>query len=69
MHMMNLGTHCLVIGQVEGSHISEEFLTEGKPDLDRINPAVFCLEGAAYFSVGEFVAKAYSVGKELKEKK
>ena len=69
VHMLNLGMHCLVIGQVEGSHISEEYLTDGKPDIDRINPVVFCKESAAYFSVGDFIGKAFGVGRELKEKK
>jgi flavin reductase (DIM6/NTAB) family NADH-FMN oxidoreductase RutF len=67
VHILNLGSHSLVIGQVEGSYISEGCLTDGKPDADKIRPMVFNMESASYLTFGDVMAKAYSVGKELKK--
>jgi len=65
VHILNLGSHALVIGQVEGSYMSEECLTDGKPDAEKIRPAIFNLETSCYLAFGEVVAKAYSIGREL----
>jgi flavin reductase (DIM6/NTAB) family NADH-FMN oxidoreductase RutF len=65
MHILNLGSHALVIGQVEGSYISEGCLTDGKPDVEKIRPAIFNLEASSYLAFGGVVAKAYSIGREL----
>jgi flavin reductase (DIM6/NTAB) family NADH-FMN oxidoreductase RutF len=66
IHILNLGTHAFVIGEVKGSHISEECLTDGKPDVKKIRPIIFNLEMQDYSAIGEVIAKAWSAGKDLK---
>ncbi|MFC1990694.1 flavin reductase family protein [Chloroflexota bacterium] len=69
VHILNLGSHSLVIGKIEETHVSETCLTDGKPDIDKIKPLAYV--GAPhrhYQSLGTLVAKAYSVGQELKKK-
>lgn len=66
-HLLNLGTHSFVIGQIEGSYISEDSILNGRPDTERIRPMVFDMEASVYLSFGKEVAKAYSVGRELKK--
>jgi len=66
VHILNLGSHAFVIGQIEGSYISEDCASDGKPDTEKIRPMVFNLESSVYLSFGEVVAKAYSIGRELK---
>ncbi len=66
-HLLNLGTHSFVIGQIEGSYISEDCILNGRPDTERIRPMVFDMEASVYLSFGKEVAKAYSVGRELKK--
>ena len=41
-------------------------MTSGKPDVNKIKPLIFNLETNEYIAFGKVVAKAYSVGKELK---
>jgi flavin reductase (DIM6/NTAB) family NADH-FMN oxidoreductase RutF len=65
VHILNLGTHAFVIGEVKGSHVSEECLSDGKPDVKKIKPMIFNLESSEYASFGEVIGKAWSVGKEL----
>jgi len=66
IHILNLGSHAFIIGQIEGSHISKDCISNGKPDTERIRPMIFNMEAFFYLSFGEVVAKAYSVGRELK---
>jgi len=66
VHILNLGSHSFVIGQVEGTYVAESCLTDGKPDVNKIRPLIFNLETNEYIAFGKVVAKAYSVGQELK---
>jgi len=66
-HMLNLGSHMLVVGRIRETHISEACLTDGKPDVQKIKPFCYIMTPAnQYQAVGEVVAKAFSVGKELR---
>ena len=69
MHLLNLGSHTFVIGQVEGAVISEDCITDGKPDAEKIRPMIFDGEASTYVANGKVVAKAYSAGRELKKGK
>jgi len=67
MHMLDLGSHSLVIGRIEESHVSESCLTDGKPDVNKIQPFTYIRAPAEqYQALGEVIAKAFSIGKELK---
>jgi flavin reductase (DIM6/NTAB) family NADH-FMN oxidoreductase RutF len=67
LHILKLGSHDAVIGKVTETHISENCLTEGEPDITKINPIAFSREKLSkYYAIGEFVAQAFSIGKELK---
>ena len=35
VHILNLGTHAFVIGEVKGATISDDCLTDGKPDVKK----------------------------------
>ena len=67
VHLLNLGTNSLVIGEIDEVHISDDCLTDGKPDPNKINPLTFI--GAPerkYRALGMIVAEAYSIGNKLK---
>jgi len=67
MQMLDLGSHSLFIGRIEESYISESCLTDGKPDVDKINPFAYIVDpDREYRALGEVVAKAFSIGSELK---
>jgi len=67
MHILNLGTHSLIVGKIEETYISEDCLTDGKPDVNKIKPFTFITSPALqYQALGEVIAKAFSIGKELK---
>jgi flavin reductase (DIM6/NTAB) family NADH-FMN oxidoreductase RutF len=66
LHVLNLGTHAFVIGEVKGTYINEDCLVNGKPDIKKIRPIIFNLETQDYSAIGEVIAKAWSVGREIK---
>ena len=69
VHILDLGSHSLVIGQIEETHVSDSCLTDGKPDVNKIKPFIYTTAPAnQYQALGEVVAKAFSIGKELKAK-
>ncbi len=69
MHILDLGSHSLVVGRIEESHISEKCLTDGKPDVSKIKPMSYIMSPATqYQALGEVLAKAFSIGKELKSR-
>jgi len=66
VQILNLGSHSLVLGKIEETHVSEDCLTKGKPDVDKIKPLTYVTSPAArYQGLGEVVGKAWSVGKHL----
>jgi flavin reductase (DIM6/NTAB) family NADH-FMN oxidoreductase RutF len=68
VHILNLGIHAFVIGEVKESHISEDCLTDGKPDVNKMKPMIFNLESREYSTFGEVIGKAFSIGRELSDK-
>lgn len=66
-HILDLGSHSLVIGRIEETYVSESCLTDGKPDVNKIKPFAYIPSlSAQYHVLGNAIAKAFSIGKELK---
>jgi flavin reductase (DIM6/NTAB) family NADH-FMN oxidoreductase RutF len=66
VQILNLGSHSLVLGRIEETHVSEDCLTKSKPDVDKIKPLTYVASPAArYQGLGEVVGKAWNVGKRL----
>jgi flavin reductase (DIM6/NTAB) family NADH-FMN oxidoreductase RutF len=66
-HMLDLGSHILVIGKIEEVYISGNCFTGEHPDVNKIRPLIWSYMPAnVYQGLGEVVAKAFKVGLELK---
>ncbi|MBA7560664.1 MAG: flavin reductase family protein [Dehalococcoidia bacterium] len=63
-HILNMGSHALVIGEVVETHVSEDCLTDGQPDITKVKP--FAFVPGKYYAIGEAFADAFSIGKEIK---
>ena len=69
-HILKLGTHYLIIGKVEETHISDDCLTGDRPDLRKIKPVIYGMGPLAeYYALGDSLGRGYSIGKELAGKK
>ena len=62
------GNH-LFVGEIVSSYTEERYLTDGKPDVRKMNPLLLTMPDNNYWTVGEHAGKAWSVGKKLKEAK
>ena len=69
IHLLDLGSHSLVIGRIEETYVSESCLTNGKPDFNKTKPFTYTpVPSAQYHTLGDGIAKAYSIGKKLEPK-
>ena len=70
VHILELGTMLLVIGEIVETYISEKCLTRGKPDVSKIRPIVFTEPFPhQYHALGEVIAEAFSVGRDIHRKR
>ncbi|MFC1949754.1 flavin reductase family protein [Chloroflexota bacterium] len=66
VHTLELGSHTLIVGRIEETYISDDCLTSGEPDVEKIRPLTFVSQrGPVYLTHGEFVAKAFNIGREI----
>ena len=66
-HVVDLGSHTLVVGRIVETHVSEDCTdTEGLPDYARIDPISYLPSPArCYARLGEVVGEGYRAGKTL----
>jgi flavin reductase (DIM6/NTAB) family NADH-FMN oxidoreductase RutF len=60
LHILNMGSHYFVIGRIVESYISEDCLTDGKPDPKKVKP--FFFSGGKYFPLGEALPDSIYAG-------
>jgi len=67
VHILNLGSHALIVGEIVQTHVSIDCLTDGQPDPSKIQPFIYS-EGnqANYVAFGQTLAPAFKVGRQLK---
>jgi flavin reductase (DIM6/NTAB) family NADH-FMN oxidoreductase RutF len=63
---VKLSFNTLYIGEVMEVFSEERFLTDGKPDIQKINPFMLTMPDNRYWRVGELAGNAWSAGKKLK---
>jgi flavin reductase (DIM6/NTAB) family NADH-FMN oxidoreductase RutF len=56
----------LVVGEVVEIHVDKACVTDGKPDMAKIDPIVYAQ--MEYWHVGKSAGKAFSVGKQYAKK-
>lgn len=66
IHSLELGLHTLFIGEVLDVKADEDVLGEkGLPDMNKFKPFTYNPEIRTYYAVGEYLGKAFSIGKEI----
>jgi len=56
----------LFIGDIVEVYTEERFLTDGKPDIQKLNPFTLTMPDNRYWRVGEMAGRAWGEGKKLK---
>ncbi len=66
IHDLEIGLHTLFVGKILDVKIDEAVLNEkDEPDMNLVDPLVFTPYYRGYYSVGDFTAPSFSIGKEL----
>ncbi|MCL4507597.1 MAG: flavin reductase family protein [Chloroflexi bacterium] len=68
IRQVDLGTHTMFIGEIAGIVADSEVLGPNQlPDIEKVRPMLWGSFGSmAYYSVGDKLGAAFSVGKELR---
>ena len=62
---IELGLHTMFIGEVVDVKAEKQILDEnGKPDMKKLNPLAFAPVNRKYYSIGNLVGDAFSIGKK-----
>lgn len=60
------GSHEVFIGEIVEAYSSEEYLSNGRPDLQKIQPIVYDGSSTSYWTLKDKLARAFHVGKDYK---
>ncbi|OPX68838.1 MAG: FMN reductase (NADH) RutF [Methanoregulaceae archaeon PtaB.Bin108] len=63
---VDCGSHMLVIGEIAEIHANPSFITDGRPDIEKIQPLIYAQ--STYYQVGKEAGKAFSSGREYQKK-
>ena len=67
LHILNLGSHEMVVGQIEEVYVTDSCLTDGEPDVTKIKPFLWVFRPTnQYWEFGKPIGDAFSIGKRLK---
>ncbi len=65
---VELPTNYFFIAEIMNIYTEERFLTDGKPDVKKINPFVLTMPDNRYWSIGECIGKAWHEGIAVRER-
>lgn len=65
---ISLPTNTVFIGEIVGTWCNRDCLTDGVPDIKKINPLILTMPDNTYWTIGSAAGNAWSAGKTLKKK-
>ena len=67
LHTLEIGLHTQFVGEIIDVKVDESSVGEnGIPDIEKVRPILFAPESLGYFGVGQYLGKAFSIGKQTK---
>jgi flavin reductase (DIM6/NTAB) family NADH-FMN oxidoreductase RutF len=67
LRSVEIGGHTQFIGEIKDVKVDEDVIKDGGRLIEKITPLIFALDSMSYYGVGKYVAKAFSIGKEIKK--
>ncbi len=68
LRSVEIGGHTQFIGEIKDTQVDEDIIKNDEPLIEKITPLIFALDNVSYYGVGKYVAKAFSIGKEITKK-
>jgi len=67
LHTLEIGLHTQFIGEILDVKADETVLgDDGLPQIEKIKPLIFSPSNPSYYGIGEYLGKAFSLGKAIK---
>ena len=67
LHILNLGSHEMVVVQIEEVYVTDSCLTEGEPDVNKIKPFLWVIRPTdQYWNLCIPIGKSHDIGKQVK---
>jgi flavin reductase (DIM6/NTAB) family NADH-FMN oxidoreductase RutF len=67
LRSVEIGGHTQFIGEIKDTKVDEDIIKNDEPLIQKITPLILALDNMSYYGVGKYVAKAFSIGKEIKK--
>lgn len=67
LDIVDFPNHDVFIGKIIATHCDESVLKEGVVDLNKVQPILFAMHDRSYWSLGNKIGKAWSIGKEFRK--
>jgi flavin reductase (DIM6/NTAB) family NADH-FMN oxidoreductase RutF len=64
---VKIGLHTQFIGQILDIKVDEKIMEGDEPLIKKISPMIYSPDDLSYYGVGDYLGKAFSVGKEIKD--
>lgn len=61
-------TNYFFVGEIVGAYSEEQYMTQGKPDIKKMEPLLLTMPDNSYWKVGDYAGEAWKSGKAVKEK-
>jgi flavin reductase (DIM6/NTAB) family NADH-FMN oxidoreductase RutF len=68
MQIVKLPLNNLFIAEIVSAYSEDRFLTDGRPDIQKIKPFTLTMPDNRYWSIGDNLGKAWSIGRDLRDK-
>jgi flavin reductase (DIM6/NTAB) family NADH-FMN oxidoreductase RutF len=65
IHYYELGLHTHFVGMILDVKMDKSVLTEGAGDIEKIRPIIFSPSAGKYHRIGDYVGKAFEIGKGM----
>jgi flavin reductase (DIM6/NTAB) family NADH-FMN oxidoreductase RutF len=66
LHTFEIGLHTQFVAEIIDVKVDESSVGEnGIPDIEKVRPILFAPESLGYFGVGQYLGKAFSIGKQI----
>ena len=59
-------TNYFFVGEIIAAYSEEQYLTQGKPDIKKMEPLLLTMPDNSYWTVGNYTGAAWKIGKSLK---
>jgi len=66
---VDLPTNTFFISEIINIYTEEVYLTDGKPDIEKMKPFLLTMPDNRFWSIGKCLGNAWNAGKKLKENK